>query len=58
MKLTDCVNHLPEDSVGILPVTEANPADEEIVDDLTTDGDVTAEWLQTTTDGVATGWYA
>jgi len=55
MKLTDCVNHLPEDSVGILPVTEANPADEEIVDDLTTDGDVTAEWLQTRTDGVATG---
>ena len=45
---------LPETSDGILLTgVPAAPADE-YVDDLTTGG---VEWLHTTTEGVATGWY-
>jgi len=46
---------LPEDNVGILPTDAA--AVDRTVDVLTTAGVEATEWLQTTTDGVATGWY-
>lgn len=45
----------PEANDGILPMVAA--VVDESVDVLTTDGVVTMEWLQTTTEGLATGWY-
>jgi len=49
---------LPETNDGILPIEPATAAVDETVDVLTTAGVLTIDWLQTTTDGVATGWYA
>ena len=47
---------LPEINDGILPIAEVKL--DETMDVPMADGVVTTEWLQTTTDGVATGWYA